>query len=689
MKKYLCLALVICLGISMAIPVYAGEEDGKELEKAILAVKTIVEIPEEYKEFSYYSYDQETDWGTGTVWNLNWTSEDNKAAIYASVDWKGNLLYFEHYQRTDESGLAKITREQAAVTSKEFLQKAVPNLASHMREVNLQASLRDNYRHVFQYRYHLENIPVSFINISIQVNKYTGIIESYSGLEAGFDLPDFPGAGGVIGTDKARAAFLESIGIELIYKSYYDYKDKQLTIFPAYRIANSAKAIDAHNSEVADLYYGYGRILYPIAEENAKDAGGMGGSVSQNLTREELDAIEKLGKLLTKEDAAAKLIEQAPLHVAITDMTRASLGKDNIDEEKYIWEIYFDKLYGSVDARTGQLLNYSYFGDNNADGKRDLTKEAAKKIAESFLQKVASERFSQTIYNPDYNEYVIFIKEGEKPASYTFRYDRIVNGVAFVDNGLNVTVNRTTGNITYYNSSWFDSATFPSLAGVLTDAEMMDEMIKEHSFDLAYEKTGKNGDPDLVYIFEQTARAALFEPFTGKRISSNGKPFESAVRPEYQDIKGHWSEKVVRELMENGYYLQSDFFNPNNIITQIDFFRYLFTPEMRYYDDEDLYEMLENRDIIKEGEKAPESRLARQDAAKFLIRYLGLGLAGERSEIYTNKFKDQVGDQYKGYAALCYGLGIMRGDDRGWFNGTKTMTNAEAASAIYNTLKVK
>ncbi|MFA7659911.1 MAG: S-layer homology domain-containing protein, partial [Anaerovoracaceae bacterium] len=146
---------------------------------------------------------------------------------------------------------------------------------------------------------------------------------------------------------------------------------------------------------------------------------------------------------------------------------------------------------------------------------------------------------------------------------------------------------------------------------------------------------------------------------------------------------------IVKELMENGYYLKSDSFKPDQTITQIEFFRYIFIPETRYYDDDGLYEMLENRGILKDGEGAPESQLTRQDAAKFLIRYLGLGLAGERPEIYLSKYKDQVETQYKGYAALCYGLGIMRGDDKGRFNGEKTMTKAEAASAIYNMMKIK
>ena len=141
-----------------------------------------------------------------------------------------------------------------------------------------------------------------------------------------------------------RSAFLESIGMELIYRSYYDYKDKQLTVFPAYRIAGSAKAIDAHTGEAVDLY-GYGRVFYPLADE-AKGAGGMGGIDERNLTKEELEAIEKLGKLLTKDDAIVKLTEQIPLSIKSMDMTRTSLRKDAVDGEKYIGKSFSIKLYG-------------------------------------------------------------------------------------------------------------------------------------------------------------------------------------------------------------------------------------------------------------------------------------------------------------------------------------------------------
>ncbi len=192
MKKIICFALTACLGIVLAIPSYAGNEEGKELEQAILSVKAVADIPDNYTDFSYYSYEQESDWGKGTVWNLNWADKDYKSFISASVDWKGNLLSFENYKKIDEKGLARFTREQASISAKAFIKKALPEHAVSFKETDIDNSLQDNYRHTFRYKYFHEGIPLNFAYITIWVNKYSGEVESFSGLSGGFSLPDLP-----------------------------------------------------------------------------------------------------------------------------------------------------------------------------------------------------------------------------------------------------------------------------------------------------------------------------------------------------------------------------------------------------------------------------------------------------------------------------------------------------------------
>ena len=102
------------------------------------------------------------------------------------------------------------------------------------------------------------------------------------------------------------------------------------------------------------------------------------------------------------------------------------------------------------------------------------------------------------------------------------------------------------------------------------------------------------------------------------------------------------------------------------------------------YSDDELYNILIDRGIIKEEEKNTLGAVTNKDAAKFITRYLGYEKLATNSKIFNNQFKDSIDDEYLGYANICYGLDIIKGDSKGNFNGDKNMTNAEAAVYIYN-----
>jgi len=197
------------------------------------------------------------------------------------------------------------------------------------------------------------------------------------------------------------------------------------------------------------------------------------------------------------------------------------------------------------------------------------------------------------------------------------------------------------------------------------------------------------GETALVYDFTYAVGGFLIDPANGAKLGWDGKPYKETSMPEYTDIKGHWAESTIKKLLENGYYLEGEKFNPSEKITQISYLRYLYSPIQAYYDDEEFYKMLVNDKIIKENEKTPTLALTRQDAAKYVVRYLGQGKSAEHPEIFINPFKDKITESYKGYAAICYGMKVMRGDKNGRFNGTNQVTNAEAATIIYNALQVK
>jgi hypothetical protein len=114
-------------------------------------------------------------------------------------------------------------------------------------------------------------------------------------------------------------------------------------------------------------------------------------------------------------------------------------------------------------------------------------------------------------------------------------------------------------------------------------------------------------------------------------------------------------------------------------ITQSNFFKYLYSAvKNNYNSDDEFYNMLIQNGILKTDEKSPSSFVSNADAAKFVIRYLGYEKIAVHSEIFNNPFKDTIGEEYKGYAAMCYSLNIIKGTN-GSFNEGHNISNAEAA----------
>lgn len=682
MKKILSILVAVSLVLASAIPAFGEETDSKGLEKAILQVKNIVTIPDDYKDFQYSSSQYEENGKSVSVWYLSWDNDDHSCSISATVENGGNLISYSKYDYKSNEGLGSVTREAGQKTAAAFLAKARPDLAANMRLVE-NADSYSTDRHYYRYQLYKNDVVVSYVGADVEVDKFTGEVISYNFQGSGEDLSKLPSTDGAIGLDAAKSAYLDKLSVPLSYYSNYNYNKKTLTIFPAYSVSGTArKAIDAKTGEAVDLYDG------------AYSYRGMGGSAmakSENaadsgLSKEELAAVENISNLISKEKAESILRSAAPGITSDMKVTNTSLSKGYAEPNKYIWNIGFDNAYGTVNAKTGELMSFSVYSENSNKGGAALSEEKARERAESFLKKTASEKFAQSRFYES-PRYVLY-KNAEDVTDYSFNYYRQVNGIDFVDNGFNVVINKASGMVTNYNCDWYDEAVFPAIDKVISEEAAFDAINAFGKMNLTYEKIN-DGEPALVYDFTNNASNYRIDPFTGARIGTDGKPYKDTAMPEYSDIKGHWAEATIKKLLENGYYLEGEKFNPGQKITQMGFLRYLYSPNQAYYNDEDFYRMLINDKIIKDGEKAPTAELTRQDAAKFTVRYLGLGKAAEHPEIFINPFKDKVSDTYKGYAALCYGLKVMQGDKNGRFNGTNPVTNAEAAAIIYNVLQVK
>lgn len=686
-KKILSLILTVCLAVSIiSMPAFAAESDSKGLEQAIVTMKQVVVIPDNYKDFTHSSSQYDIGDQKVTVWNLEWeNSDDNNGYISASIDENGDVLTYNKYSPSENSnGLAKITKEDAQKSVEDFLNKVIPSYSNQMKEIDVNSNNPSSDQYNFTYQQFVDNAPVDFNRVEINVSKSTGEVTSYTGLNPGAKMSDYPSTNSVINLNTAEKSYIDKLGVHLKYYSSYDYKEKKLNVFPGYSVDdNKFNAIDGKTGDVISLLNQ--DKIYKYKNNEASDMTNTASSAIQNsnqkLTQEEIDAISNISEFITKEKASdiiKESIDTTNFDMTIND---SSLSKDRINEN-YIWEIGFKDGYGKVDAKTGELLSFYFY--NNKDGNQNMSKSDAQSMAEQFLKKAAEEKYSQTQYEDNNN--LKFKDISQDGNIYSFNFVRQVNGIDFDNNSLEVEIDKTTGKIIEYQNRWYDNVTFPDISQAMTKEAAFNKINEYGDFGLEYNLVD-NDKVALVYNFRNLKGNYIINPISGVRIDLEGKTYKDNKLPEYSDISGHPCEKIVKELLENGYYIPGEKFNPDSNITQISFLKYLYSPEQSSYSDDDFYEMLINRGIVQKDEKNPDSLLSNQDIAKIIVRYLGYDKVASHPEIFKNPFNDSIEYQYQGYAAICYSFGIMKGDNNGNFNGTSKVSNAESAQIIYNILK--
>ena len=78
---------------------------------------------------------------------------------------------------------------------------------------------------------------------------------------------------------------------------------------------------------------------------------------------------------------------------------------------------------------------------------------------------------------------------------------------------------------------------------------------------------------------------------------------------------------------------------------------------------EEIYRILIGQGIVKREEKSPESKIDREQAVKYIIKYLGYSKVAELGSIYSLDFKDseKVNQKLKGHIAIAKVLRIING----------------------------
>ncbi len=488
MKKTLSFFLSMVLLISISFSALAADSAATDLEKITAAVKTKLSIDDKYNNFN----GDLNDYGMSKSYNLFWSGENRNLSVQVSET--GKILNYSRSEENDyssdynslrESNIPKFpsteSAEKAKKLAQDFLKKVLEQNESC--DIALEENIfRDVNFYSFSNTLKINSVKTP-ISVSVTVNLKGGFVSSFFRSDA-YDkyLGTPPSPTNLTDKTAALQKLKEKTAINLVYARDYQSGTQTKTALLRYVPSFSWNlCVDAKTGSLVDMNEVYEEVNRNGATENAKATSdaGMGGSEPQNslaLTEYEKKLIENLKTVLSKEklDQIARNVPEFGLS-SDYKVSYSSYFKPDDQKEDISFSInyskqqkndagytYFLEKNVTLDAKTGEILSFNTYSSENSKATNKLTSAEAKKKAEAFLKKYSAKELQDSMeYNGD-----IFLTQESSYAPFCFA--RKVNDIPFPENSLNISIDRTTGDISYYyKNKWEDGITFEEIESMI------------------------------------------------------------------------------------------------------------------------------------------------------------------------------------------------------------------------------
>lgn len=727
----------------------------KELEKIIKIVKPKLDVPEECTEFNW-DYSSPTYYSTSS-WSLEWYSTDRTKSVSVTCDDEGLISYYSTYTYDKNKSYSSIslpnyTKKELEKTADATLKKLVPHAADSMKLVSSKAN--SIYSKSFTYNYaRYENgyiVPDDTARVIVDyvTGKPTSLSVSYNKYVT-FDneLKTSP--------DEAKKLLSEKQKMVLSYRLKTEYDDDGNRIgrkaYLVYTPEISYISVDANTGKLyterntwtindrapADLMFAKENSV--MLSDTAADDGGY------RLTEQELEQLEVLDNLITREAAIKAVTENKYLYIdpeatAVDAQLRQSYDYDyyyyarpvnDADKSKnnYQWEIrltapykaskdnayYVPNIYATIDAKTGNVISfsatlpgYSYYETTNTTNEipeLKYTEENAKDIFTEFATTVVPDyvknsRFSSTGSRNVHN--YIETTDGKSTPIYrgtSVTLTRVNEGVDFNYNTINGAVDRVTGKIISFSYNWYTDVVFESPKDAISPEKAYEVLLNSEGFGLNYEI---NSDFTYNKYLEEVKDELIDynKLYTTKqytRLVYSGYNYPSTtVSAITGDIIDYNGKKIVPQK-ETVYTDISGHWAEEDIIMLTDmgftFEGTEFKPDS-YTSAEEFSQImsffgkytLANNDNKTATEKA---KFTRTDAVKKIISAAGYSKIAAMPDIFITDFADnsELLREDVGFIAIARGFGLVQGD-LGSFRPYDNMTRAEALRLIINYIKM-
>lgn len=685
MKKLMSLLLALVFIVS-GTGAFADSNSAEAMEKILVLVKSKIDVAAELTEFNPYSGEH-----NGKVsYNFGWSDEKNTQSLDITCDSDGRIssYYYYHDAMRNSQKITSFTKSDIVGFADSFLKKALPEAFGTddvlvFDEQSWDVTNNSNYSLTYKRTKNGIEVKDNYAFVTVAVFNEMPCVRRLSvnyNYDAEFEQP-------AQNFENYTNAYMEAFPLELIYRDIYTYQPKATE-----NKKNETALVYRHkDNEMGYILVSDGKVVtedLPEEDEYIYSTGaGMESAndsmLKNELTVKELQELEKINGLISKDDAE-KVLKKLPYVKLDSTMEFGGYNLDVRDGKYYLTVNYKSKqkdgqrnILAEFDAKDCKVLNL-YNRISFAEATKELTdtqKKSAATAIDKFLKAVAPDEYKNCA---EYGESVYGTK-------VTKDFDRQVNGVRYIDDGISVQYDAKLGMIANYRLDYNQEKVFADSTNVVSPYIAYKCLLGISPFKKVYMKTG--GTYKQCYTLSR--HGVQVDAFTGEEYKEDDGITENEFN--YTDIDGHWAEEKIKKLAEVQIGLEGDKFYPDAPISQYDLLR-LFAAGIRgksylNYDEESFYYAIAYEGIISEEEKNPKAQILREDAFVYMVRFDGLEKVAKLSNIFKVEYADGhlLTEGKIGYPAILTGMNIICGDG-GYLRPKDAITRAEAATMLYNFL---
>ena len=703
------------MSVSAGIVAYADTTDAANaaVKSKLAAVKSCIDIPEEFSEFTYRVNTR----GAADIYSFNWATKSDSdisgsidCSVCGSVITSYNLYRSDYKRWTDSAKLAEMTESELYAAAVKAIKRLNPTVADSIKvDKSVRMSVHGNTAS-FNLTRTANKLPVANDTGSVTLDKNTGELISFN--ISWHPNAAFADAGKAISENKAWNSYEKMIAVKPQYEVFYNSESKSMESRLVYVQTDygDINAFTGNKSNFQEDAY-FGDDTNESAADMAESAAGAENG--NKFTEEELRELNvelpygtekavvdliKGNKYLTWSDGMTmersyltkgKYYGNADRYMFTASFSNETVEDYWADEPTPISESdasYTESFVSSyeymritVDAQTGEVLNYSYDTNVPAADSYDMSKADA--LAKDIAKTLAPTHIDEY---PDYSSNISSVNFDGRTNYYGsgHSFNREVNGITVSGNIININLDPQM-RLTDYRISYSDM-TFANPKNMLSAKQAFEKFKAKNELTLC--NKARMGEKKTATVLVYSAENSMYcDAFTGEPVYDWWYGSNGSKKNDLSGIKDKKLLKMAEELDNNGVVISAEKFSESNAVKLEDFagFTNLIYRYITSFSEESI--TLPSGIKIEDGGDYTGKTVTRGDAMVLYTAAVCGNKAAELKGIYRSPFTDvKDTDKYVGYYSIAYALGAADGKT---LNASAAYTYADMIKLMYSSMK--